>query len=60
MLDNLSHGDEIKFNGTFHYLKNSRNIGGGKHLSVIDMEKTAKTNSDIHVYMDETEDLWFF
>jgi hypothetical protein len=59
-LDKLKHGDEIEFNATFQYLRNSRNIPVGRHLNIIEFNFTGRHNPDIHVYMSEDEDAWFF
>lgn len=59
-MDKLKHGDEIEFNATFQYLRNTRNIPVGRHLNVIEFNFTGRKNPDIHVYMSEDEDSWFF
>ena len=55
VLDNLSHGDEIVFNGTIKIMKRAAHVDEGRHLHLISLNKTGAHDANIHIFTTDEE-----
>ena len=55
VLDNLSHGDEIMFNGTIKLMKRAAYVDEGRHLHLLSLNKTGAHDDKIRIFRTDEE-----
>lgn len=55
ILDNLKHGDEVIFNGTFKAMKKGDGVGMGRHFHLINLNVTGNNDPNTHIYINNKE-----